>query len=207
MRASRSGSCSLRSAWRRFIVCSMSSSYRWCSAGKPFGDQVRNGLLCDLLYLHAGVADGGALILARQKAGTPVVGSAMAERRLDGDEAGQVLILGSEPVQDPRAHARAFELEHAGVELQQRGAMIHAIADHGADYAEVVDAGGDVGEKVADRDAALAVLLELPGRFHQSADIVFAEGQAALEGDGLAVVFVEARLWDRRYRCWTGRHA
>ena len=122
----------------------------------------------------------------------------MAERRLDGDEAGQILVLGSEPVEHPGAHARALELEHAGVELQQRGAVIDAIADHRADHAKVVHARGDIRKQRADRNAALAVLLERPWRLHQAADIVLAERQAALERHRLAVILVQARLWIER---------
>src|SRR5205807_8775599 len=43
-------------------------------------------------------------------------------------------------------------------------------------------------------DSALAILLEGPLRFEQTADGILAEGQTALEGYWLAVVLHEARL-------------
>ena len=58
-----------------------------------------------------------------QERGAPVVHAAVGERRADGDEGGQVLVLGAEPVGDPRAHARPDEVVAAGVQLQQRAAV------------------------------------------------------------------------------------
>ena len=84
--------------------------------------------------------------------------------------------------------------EDAGVQLQHGGAVIDAVADHGANHAEVVDAGGHVRKQIADGDTALPVLLEGPLRLQQAADGVFAEGQSALERNGLAVVLLEAGL-------------
>ena len=72
---------------------------------EPLRDQVRHRLFLDLFDLHARVADGCALILARQEAGTPVVLAAMPERRLDGDEPGQVLVLRSQSIERPGSHA------------------------------------------------------------------------------------------------------
>ena len=127
-----------------------------------------------------------ALVIAGQETGTPVVLAAVAKRRFDGDEAGQVLILGSEPVENPGAHAGALEREDASVELQHGGAVIDAVADHGADHAKIVGAGGDVREQIADRDAALPVLFEVPratssGRARESSPNV----SPRLKGTGL----------------------
>ena len=53
--------------------------------------------------------------------------------------------FGAETVEDPGAEAGPFELEHAGVELEEGSAVVDAVTDHGADDAEVVGAGADVG--------------------------------------------------------------
>ena len=118
----------------------------------------------------------------------------MAESGFDGDEAGEVLVFGTKSLENPEAHTWPAEGEDAGVELEESRAVIYAIPDHGADDAEVVNARGDLGKQVADRNAALTVLFELPGRFHEAPDSVFAEGEAAPERDGFAVIDGEAGL-------------
>src|SRR5215204_4265407 len=72
--------------------------------------------------------------------------------------------------------------------------MIDTIADHRTQETKVIGAGGDVGEKLADRDAALAVLLELPWRLHQTADVVLPEGESSFKRHRFAVIFVQARF-------------
>ena len=54
---------------------------------------------------NSGVADSRSLIRRRQKCGTPVFRAAVRERRLDGNETRQVLILTSQTVEHPRPHA------------------------------------------------------------------------------------------------------
>ncbi len=118
----------------------------------------------------------------------------MRQRGLDGDEAGQVLVLGAQAVERPRAHAGADEGAGAGESLQQRGAMIHAFAHHRADDAQIVNATGDVREQRTDRNAALAVVLKFPGRFHQRTGIASGESQRTLDGQRLAVIAREPLL-------------
>lgn len=67
--------------------------------------------------------------------------------------------------------------------------MIGDIGVHGADDAEVVGAGGDVGEDVGDFEAALAVALELVGRPHEGAGLAF--GAEVFARHGLAMEAVE----------------
>ena len=49
--------------------------------------------------------------------------SAVRQRGTDGDEAGQVQVLGSKAIGDPGAHAGTDERVAAGVQLQQRPAV------------------------------------------------------------------------------------
>ena len=86
----------------------------------------------------------------------------MGQRRADGDEAGQVRVLGAQAVGDPRAHAGPDEVVAAGVQLEQRAAVGRVGAVDRVDDAEVVHARGHVREQLADPEAALAVLPELP---------------------------------------------
>src|SRR5262249_14046842 len=157
-------------------------------------DEIGYGILFDLLHFHSGVADGGTLIFARQETGTPVILTPVAERRLNGDETGQVLIFRAETVEHPGTHTRALELKDAGVKLEEGGTVVHAVADHRPDHAEVIHALADMGKEVAHGNAALAVLFEGPGRFHEAADAVLSEGQTAFEGNRLSVVALEARF-------------
>ena len=60
-----------------------------------------------LLGRDAGVAERRPLVGGRQEGRAPVVDAAVRQGRADGDEAGQVLVLGPQAVGDPRAHARA----------------------------------------------------------------------------------------------------
>src|SRR2546421_2603772 len=51
-----------------------------------------------------------ALERTGQKGRCPVLRAAMRQRRLDGDESGQVLILASEAVQNPRSDRKSTRL-------------------------------------------------------------------------------------------------
>ena len=112
-----------------------------------------------------GVADGGALGPGGEEGGAPVIHAAVGEGGADGDEAGEVFVFGAEAVEDPGAHAGADLGVAAGVEFEEGAAVGGVAAVHGADDAQFIGALGDVGEEVADGEAALAVLAELPGRF------------------------------------------
>ena len=147
--------------------------------------QILDRLLLDLVDLHAGVADRGALHRARQKAGGPVLRAAVRERGLDGDVARQIAVFRAKSVEHPGTHARPGEGDRAGEGLQQRGAVVHALADHGADDAEIVGALADVREQVADRQAALAAFLNFQGDFIMPPVLPAAKVSGCLMGSGL----------------------
>jgi len=65
-----------------------------------------------------GVADGRTGASSWQERRAPVIDPAVAEGRADGDEPGQVPVLGPEAVGDPRAHTGPDEVVAAGVELE-----------------------------------------------------------------------------------------
>ena len=155
----------------------------------PVGDVAHAGLVGG----GAGVPQGGPLVRGGEEGRAPVVHAAVGEGRADGDEAGEVPVLGPEPVGDPRAHARPDEVVAAGVQLQQRPAVRRVGAVQGVEDAEVVDQLGDVREERADHDPALAVLLELPGRAEQLARLGELDPRLG-EGERLAVVALEEGL-------------
>ena len=63
-----------------------------------------------------------ALIGPRKEGRTPMFGSAVIERRFDGNKSRQVLILATQTVEDPGADARAAEVEGARVHLENGAA-------------------------------------------------------------------------------------
>ena len=117
----------------------------------------------------------------------------MSQRGADGDERGQILVLGSQAIRHPGTHARPNELIAPGVELEQRAAVGWVRAMDRPQNAEVVDMLGDIGKQLAHRQPALAVSPELPGRLQQVPR--FREGNARkLEWRCLPVVTCELRL-------------
>ena len=103
----------------------------------------------------------GPLEDPRQEAGLPVL------RFLDrvaagahGDERGQILVLGAQPVGDPRTDAGADLPSRTAVHQQQRRLVVGHVGVHGADDGDVVDRLGHVAEQLADLDPAFAVLAE-----------------------------------------------
>ena len=144
-----------------------------------------------------GRADGRALIDRRQERRAPVVHAAVAEVRADGDESRQVLILGPEPVSDPRTHARPDERIAAGVEFQQGSPVPRVGPVHRVDHAEVVHAPGQMREQLADRDPALAVLPEPERRAEQIPRLARHHPRLG-ERQGLAVVALQERLMVER---------
>ena len=142
--------------------------------------------------LHA-IGDEGALVDGRQEAIAP-------QRRSDGgrhvgtehDVAGQVLVLGAQPVSQPGTHGRAARLIGAGVHHQAGRLVIRDIGVDRADPADVVGDFAEVRPEFADVHAALPVLLELERRLHQFAGAAFGLDGAA--GQRLAVVLLEHRL-------------
>ena len=107
-----------------------------------------------------------------RKRGLPVLrlGDRVAAGAHD-DEAGQVLVLGPEPVEHPRPDARPRLAGVAAVHQHQRGFMVRHVGVHRPDHADVVDALGRLREQLADLDAALAVLLELERRGERRAGL------------------------------------
>ena len=134
------------------------------------------------------MADRRALERSRQERRRPILGAAVRQRRLDGDVAGEVLVLGSEAVDRPRAEAGAGEGAGTGKRLQQGRAVVDALAHHRMHEAHVVHALAHVGEQIADLDAALAARLEVPQGLHQRPRLFIVEGQRALDRQRLAVV-------------------
>ena len=72
--------------------------------------------------------------------------------------------------------------------------MIHSFADHRSDDAKIIGAVADMGEQVADRDAALARVFEGPRRFHQRPGFFVGESERALHRQRLTVIAIEPRL-------------
>ena len=149
---------------------------------EAFAQQVLDGLLGDILGLHAGVADGRTLVGAGQKRGGPILGAAVGQGGLDHHVAGQVLILGAEPVEGPGTHAGPDEGAGAGEGLQQRRAVVNAFANHRTHHAKIVDAFADIRKQVRDRDAALAAVLKRPRRLHQRTGRRIGKSEGALHG-------------------------
>ena len=69
---------------------------------------------------HDLVADPRALVDRRQERAAVVLRAAVASDRLDGDEAGKVLVLGSQAVERPGPQRRPHELGDARVHHQVR---------------------------------------------------------------------------------------
>ncbi len=110
------------------------------------------------------------------------------------DEAGQVPILATEPVAQPRADARSPLQEHAGVHLQHRGRVVVRLRVARVDEGHVIDVLGHVGEDLRDPGTRLAMLLEVERRLQKFA----AGGEEAGLGIGAlelhAVVLLQFRL-------------
>ena len=139
------------------------------------------------------LGDERALVHGRQERAVP-------QRRPDGrrhvgtehDVAGQVLVLGTEPVGEPRPERWTADLDVAGVHHQHRRLVVRDVGVHRANHADVVGAGADVREELADLEAALAVARELERRLHQRAGPALGGHGAA--GKRLAVILRQHRL-------------
>src|SRR5207249_2470258 len=105
-----------------------------------------------------------------------------------------ILVLTSQSIENPGGHAGPDESRRTGMQLQQRSAVIHGIADHRSNHAKIVDARRDVGKQLAHLDAASAMSFEFPWRFHQPADVSLREGKWTLERKRLAVIPDQPRL-------------
>ena len=116
------------------------------AAGRGVADERDPGVL----RLHPRVAERRPLVGGREEPRAEVVRAALGEVLADRDVAGDVLVLGPEPVRDPRPQARPDERVAPGVPLQHGPAVPRVRAVHRVDHAEVVDAAGDLGEERAD---------------------------------------------------------
>ena len=117
----------------------------------------------------AGVVDARALEVGRQEGAAVVHRPAEVRRRVDGDVAGQVLVLRAEAVEQPRAHARPRQrgVGAAGVQLHDRLRVGRRVGVQAAEPAELVGVPGDVRQQFREPRAGLAVLLELELRRRQ----------------------------------------
>ena len=134
-----------------------------------FGRQSR---VSNVLHLsgrrsQAGITNRRSLAMSRQKSRAPIVDSTVRQRRTDRHVSRQVLVLGSQPVDKPRPHARPHELVGTGVQFQQRSAMSRVGAVDRSENAQIVDVFRHVRKQGTDRQSALAMLLELPRRPQQ----------------------------------------
>ena len=134
-----------------------------------------------LFYGHI-ASDGGALVDSGEEGAGPVADSAVAEGWVDREEAGEVLIFGTEPIRNPRAEAGADEGIGTGVEFEQGAPVSFVGAVDGFDDTEIVGAGPDEGKEVTDHGAAFGAGAEFPGRFSEvggfgKLDAGFFEGQ------------------------------
>ena len=107
---------------------------------------------------HRALVDRGQEAVAEDV--DPAQGDAAAA---EDHEPGQVLVLGAEAVGHPRAHAGEAVERHAAVEVEVGLGVLHERGGHRADDGQLVGHAADVGEERAHRDAALAVVRELPG--------------------------------------------
>ena len=86
---------------------------------------------------------------------------------LQHDERRHVLVLGAEPVADPRPQRRPPGDRHAGVHLADAPRMIDAVRPTRPHHRDVVHALGRVRQPITDPQPALAVLSPLPLRRKQ----------------------------------------
>ena len=105
-----------------------------------------------------------ALINCRHEPRAPIarpaddLAAVVAEHR----EGRQVLVLGAQPVADPRPQGGPPAENRAGVHLADAVGMIQPIAPAGADDGNVIHTLRRLRQPIGDPDAALAVLLPLP---------------------------------------------
>ena len=167
----------------------MSSSRRWASSRHVLGS-------LEIEHRHSRRSENRSLVRRRHVAARPVLGA--ADRAAGGvehdDESGQVLVLAAETIIRPRPQARAAREDLARVHLQHGRPVDRRVGGHRVQERDVVDAGGEVREQVADHLAALAVGLEFPLRPDDAAFVLLATPAERLHGDRLAVEIVELRL-------------
>ena len=105
------------------------------------------------------------LVGARQKRRLPVLRFLnRIAAGAHGDETGQILIFAAQAVSDPRAETGPNLPGLAAVHKHERGLVVGHVGMHRANDGNVVDVPGNVGEYLADFDAALAMFLEAKRR-------------------------------------------
>ncbi len=113
----------------------------------------------------------------------------------EGDEAGQVLVFGAEPVGGPGAHGGSALPDVAGVEQQLGGGVVELIGLHRVDEAHLIGDLVEVGAGVGHPESTLAVLFESAGAAHELGH-AGGEGKGATSqkgiGAGLIGVFLES---------------
>ena len=184
MRKASSYDCTIPS------ICASSSDRRRCERVQPL-DQVelpplhRRGELVvgeegdrGVLHRDVGRADRRPLIDGRQERAGVVLHAAVGTRRGDRDEAGQVAVLGPQPVRDPRPERRSDEAGGPRVQPQGGLSVGAALGVHAVDDAQVVHVPGDVREQLGDPSTALAVLGEFPGGLAQQRGLLLARPAA-----------------------------
>ncbi len=92
------------------------------------------------------VGDKSSLERGRQEAGAVLAGAFDQGPWTDGDEPGQVLVLGTQAVGHPGAQAGPGSHPLAGVHLQTAARMVHVVRHHRANDAELIAACSDVRE-------------------------------------------------------------
>lgn len=118
---------------------------------------------------------------------------------LEDDETRQIVALAPQTVSHPRAHARPPKLSAASVHEQLGGSVIEQLGFAGLDDRQLIHDLGGMGQQVADRRPAVAVLLETPLRRQQIVAVAaIHEGKSLAFGEarrnGLAVQLRELRL-------------
>ena len=139
------------------------------------------------------IADTGALVGARQEARGPQLGPLEHLRRTHHHEPRQVLVLGAQPIDQPGTHAGPREGLFTGAHLEGGAGVVDVVGDHGADDAEVVDAGGRPRQQFAHLDPRSPMAGEAPRRTQQVTGLGPLQARF-LEGQRLAVVDGQARL-------------
>ena len=151
-----------------------------------------------------GVVDVRALILGRQEAAGPQLREPHRPAGAEHDVARQVLVLGAQAVQEPRAHAGPRRRDRAVVHHEQGRPVVRVVGVQRADDAQVVGMLGQVRQQLADRQAACAVLANSNGeaaarrwRVRCAARLPAAAGPA----------YLLSTAWDRRNRPETARRS
>ena len=140
----------------------------------------------------------GALIDRRQESLAPARRAALWRAFGLGHDhvRGQVLRLRPQAVRHPRADAGVGGEQAPIVNFVHRRSVHDAVRDERSDETDVIDMPGDVGEKLRDRQSALAVASELPRRAQDRVGAVreLAPDRAEALRQRLARVPVEHRL-------------